>query len=203
MRYGCLSTLSNVPSPKKNAELLAVSIDQLQSLDKTYRHRISCLGLRMTGNCSEAEDLTQEAFLRLFHNFEIFCRESSFYTRLRRLAIRVVLPRIQKPSWRSQTSPDALVSADTSGKSSSGIEFGCVDGGLRAALARTDLQRVLDRLPPGFRTALSLHGVEDYGHGQISRLMSRTIGTAKSQLHQARSRICGFYGAYERSELVA
>lgn len=203
MQYGCPSVLSNVASLGKEVELLAVSLDQFGNIYATYRTRIYCLCLRMTGNNAEAEDLTQEAFLRLFHKLDTFRHESSFYTWLRRIAINVVLLRFQKPSYCRETSLDTLAAPNISDKSSPEIEVSCVDCNLGAVLVRIDLQRALDRLPPGFRKVLILHDVEGYGHGEISQLMGCTIGTSKSQLHKARSRMRGLLGAYRRGELVA
>ncbi len=203
MGFECSSLLDNQLSIGAEFEFLAVSLEQFGNIYATYRPKIYCLCLRMTGNCAEAEDLTQEAFLRLFHKFDTFRHESSFYTWLRRLAINVVLLRFQKPSWRRESSLDALAKPRTFEDSSPGMEFGCIDCRLQAVMARVDLQRALKRLPPGFRTVLILHDVEGYCHGEISQLMGCSIGTSKSQLHKARSKMRGYLSGYGNRGLAA
>ena len=58
--------------------------------------RIYALCLRMVGNLTEAEDLTQEAFLRVFRKIQTFRGESAFSTWLHRLAFNVVLMHLRK-----------------------------------------------------------------------------------------------------------
>lgn len=203
MEYRCASSPNNSPDTRGDAELATLPPEQFGGLYATYRPRIYCLCLRMTGNYSEAEDLTEDSFLRLFHKFGSFRQESSLYTWLRRLTINVVLLRFQKPGWHRETSLEGL--AEPNGPAGEGRrrEFGCVDCDLQAVLERIDLERALNRLPPGFRTVLIMHDIEGYGHGEISRLMGCSVGTSKSQLHKARTKMRGFLGGYRRGELVA
>lgn len=203
MQFGSPPVRLKTKNLGKEVELVAISLDQFGGIYSAYRPRIYCLCVHMTGNCAEAEDLTQEAFLRLFHKLNTFRGESSFYRWLRRLAINVALLRFQKPSWRRGTSLDGMDAPNPRGESSPGIKFGCVDCNLEAVVERVDVQRALDRLPRGFKTVLILHDVEGFGHREISQLMGCTIGTSQSQLDKVRSRMRGFLGAYRRSELVA
>jgi RNA polymerase sigma-70 factor (ECF subfamily) len=51
---------------------------------------------------------------------------------------------------------------------------------------RIDLEQAIARLPVGYRHVLVLHDIEGYTHEEISRLLSITVGTSKSQLFHAR-----------------
>src|SRR5215469_7759826 len=62
-----------------------------ESLYRSHSRRVYGLCLRMTGNESEGEELTQEAFLQLFRKIHTFRGESSFATWLHRLTVNVVL----------------------------------------------------------------------------------------------------------------
>lgn len=203
MEYGWASFPSNSVSTMEDVELFTFSPEHLGSLYATYRSRIYCLCLRMTGNYAEAEDLTEDTFLRLFRKLGSFRHESSFYTWLRRLTVNVVLLRFQKPGWHRETSLEGLAEPNGLTGEAPGREFGCVDCDLQAVLERIDLERAIDRLPPGFRRVLVLHDIEGYGHGEISRLMGCSVGTSKSQLHKARTKMRGFLGGYRRGELAA
>jgi len=165
--------------------------EELGRLYTAYRSRVYFICLRMTGNHDEAEDLTQETFLRLLQKIDTFRHESSFYTWLRRLAINVVLLRFERPSWRRETSLDALASPDASSDSSFGMQFGTTDRDLMAVPERIDLERALDRMPPGFKAVLEMHDVKGYGHEEISQRMRASVGTSKSQLHKARAKMRG------------
>ena len=65
--------------------------DAFAALFKTYNRRIYCLCLRMTGSHAQAEDLTQEVFLKLFRKILTFRGEAAFSTWLHRLAVNEVL----------------------------------------------------------------------------------------------------------------
>src|SRR6266699_4520135 len=65
-------------------------------LYKLYSRRVYALSLRMLGNTSEAEDLTQEAFLQLFRKIHTFRGESAFSTWLYRVCANVVLMWLRK-----------------------------------------------------------------------------------------------------------
>lgn len=80
------------------------------ALFEAHKRRVYFLCLRMTGAPDEAEDLTQEAFLRAFRKISTFRGEAAFFTWLHRLAVNVVLMHLRKRRL-SQVSLDA---ADTS-----------------------------------------------------------------------------------------
>ena len=61
-----------------------------------HKRRVFSLCLRMTGNYTEAEDFTQEAFLQLYRKIGSFRGESAFSTWLHRLSVNIVLMRFRK-----------------------------------------------------------------------------------------------------------
>ena len=160
--------------------------DEFEDLYITYRSRVWALCLRMTGNPDDAEDLTQETFIRMFQKLSTFRGESAFCTWLRHIAINVVLQRFQKASWRHETPMEEVTSSDPISGCSHKVEFGKADARLLEAIDRIRLQQAINKLPPGFRSVLILHDIEGYEHVEISELMGCSVGTSKSQLHKAR-----------------
>jgi RNA polymerase sigma-70 factor, ECF subfamily len=164
-------------------------IEEFESLYKTYSLPIYCLCLRMTGNRDDAEDLTQETFVRLFQKHATFRGESAFYTWLRRLAINVVLLGFDKAYRRRETSLEELAEPNPLSGGPARCEFGALDSELQSAVERVCLERAIEQLPRGFRNILVLHDVEGYEHSEISLRNGCTVGTSKSQLHKARLRM--------------
>ena len=127
----------------------------------------------MTGNASEAEDCTQDAFVQAWKKMAKFRGDSAFATWLHRIAVNTVLGRIRK-SKREQdriqavadTSPSPLSTADT--------------GELR------DLSEAIDRLPAGARHVFVLHAVYGYSHNEAGDMLGIAPGTSKAQMHRAR-----------------
>jgi RNA polymerase sigma-70 factor, ECF subfamily len=164
----------------------APTLDDFEHIYATYNARVYYLCLRMTGNADDAEDLSQEAFLRLIQRMGTFRGESAFYTWLRRLAINVVLLRFQSASWRREISLEGLTDPDVAFGSPRPRELASVDLKLLGAIDRICLERAIDQLPAGFKAVFILHDIEGYEHTEISRLLGCSVGTSKSQLHKAR-----------------
>jgi len=60
---------------------------------------------------------------------------------------------------------------------------------LSGAVDRVNLERSVEKLPPGYRTVFLLHDVQGYEHNEIADIMGCSVGNSKSQLHKARTRL--------------
>ncbi len=153
-----------------------------EELFRLYRRLVYSLCLRMTQDVSEAEDVTQEVFVLLFRKIGGFRGEANFTTWLHRLTVNQVLMRFRKNKSRRE---DALEEEEirphesvrpTSPKASQLID-------------RITLENALAQLPPGYRAAFILHDIEGYEHEEVARLLGCAVGTSKSQLHKARTKL--------------
>lgn len=184
-------------SPQKPAAPAAVTETQLiaraqqgdedafAALFEAHKRRVYSLCLRMLGNPTEAEDLTQEAFLQLFRKISTFRGESAFSTWLHRLSVNVVLMHLRKKGL-NQISLD-----ETENSQGEPIkrDYGDDDRRLVGSIDRIGLNRAIAELPPGYRTVFILHDVEGYEHNEIAEIMNCSIGNSKSQLHKARLKL--------------
>lgn len=68
-------------------------------------------------------------------------------------------------------------------------DYGADDLQLSGSIDRLQLQRAVDRLPPGYRTVFVLHDVEGFEHNEIAGMVGCSIGNSKSQLHKARMKL--------------
>jgi len=157
-------------------------------LYKLHGPRVYALCLRMVRVATEAEDLTQEAFLLLLRKIHTFRGESAFSTWLHRLVVNVVLMRLRKKSLPT-VSIEATQNPDDENTLSSGIELGAPDLSLEGLMDRINLERCIKRLPAGFRNIFVLHDIQGYRHREIANLLGRSVGDSKSQLHKARKRL--------------
>jgi len=168
------------PTPSdRNDDLVTRAVDgDSDAFEELYRQtvaRVYGLCLRMCGNTSQAEELTQEAFVRAWQKLASFRGDSAFSTWMHRLAVNVVLGH-QRSSGRRQTR-----------ESTAGEEW-YGDGSTRAVppVAAVDLERAVAALPTGARTVFVLHDVEGYKHTEIAELTGVAVGTSKAQLSRAR-----------------
>ncbi len=131
------------------------------------------LCLRMTGNASEAEDCTQEAFIQAWRMLERFRGDSAFSTWMHRVAVNTVLGRMRKERReqdRLKAVSDMQVQEQTSGDSAN----------------MEDLQQAVDQLPSGARHVFVLHAVYGYSHEETGDMLGIASGTSKAQLHRAK-----------------
>jgi len=161
----------------------AHAFEQLYGL---HSRRVYSLCLRMAGDPTEAEDLTQEAFLQLFRKVHTFRGESSFSTWLHRLTVNVVLMRIRKKR-HLEKSLDAMFEPEEESKVP--VEFGAPDLRLSGMLDHLNLDRAIDQLPEGYKEMFILHDVQGYEHKEIAAILGCSIGNSKSQLFKARLRL--------------
>jgi len=149
-----------------------------EQLYERHNRRVYSLCLRMTQNVSEAEDLAQEVFIQLFRKIGSFRGDSSLSTWLHSIGVSVALNGLRKTKrQRNREAP---------------MEEGLMVGSTRAE-AEPDLKerlaRAIDSLADKYRTVFVMHDVEGYTHEEISGTLNIPVGTSKSHLFQARSKL--------------
>lgn len=144
-----------------------------EALYRLHVDKIYGLCLRMTGNVSEAEDCTQEAFIQAWNKMAKFRGDSAFATWLHRIAVNTVLGRIRK-SKREQDRIQAVTDAEPPRVATGDT------GELR------DLAEAIDRLPERARHVFVLNAVYGYSHDEAAGMLGIAAGTSKAQLHRAR-----------------
>jgi RNA polymerase sigma-70 factor, ECF subfamily len=156
-------------------------------LYQLHSRRVYALCLRMVSNPSDAEDLAQEAFLQLFRKIGTFRGESAFSTWLHRLTVNVVLMRLRKKALPVDSLEETIDPDDES--SGPKRDVGAPDLRLSGAVDRVNLERSVEKLPPGYKTVFVLHDIQGYEHNEIADIMDCSVGNSKSQLHKARTRL--------------
>ena len=140
----------------------------------------------MLGNVSEAEDMTQEAFLHLFRKLGSFRGESAFSTWLHRLTVNLVLMHLRKKGLNLVSLEETI---NPSEEDAPKRDFGSRDPILTGSVDRVALERAVASLPPGYRMVFVLHDVEGFEHNEIATMLDCSTGNSKSQLHKARLKL--------------
>lgn len=136
--------------------------------------RIHALCLRICGDASRAEDLTQDVYVRAWRKLSLFRGESAFSSWLYRLAINVVYSELRRQRSRGVFEP--LPESDGPGELQS-PPADPVDTLL--------VEQAIAGLPPGARAVLVLHHLVGLQHSEIARHLGIAVGTSKAQLHRA------------------
>jgi RNA polymerase sigma-70 factor (ECF subfamily) len=157
-------------------------IEAFGELFRLHRRLVYGLSLRMTQDVAEAEDITQEVFVLLFRKIGGFRGEANFTTWLHRLTVNQVLMRFRKnKSRREDALEDEALETHESLRPTSPRASQLID--------RITLESAIAQLPPGYRAAFILHDVEGYEHEEVARILGCAVGTSKSQLHKARTKL--------------
>ena len=170
-----------VPHSMDNRDDEARWIQKAQAADpvafeKLYRanvDKVYGLCLRMTGNTSEAEDCTQDAFIQAWNKLDKFRGDSAFGTWLHRVAVNVVLGRMRK-SRREQDRIRAV------------SEVAPVRETMPDQGELQDLEQAINELPSGARHVFVLNAVYGYSHVETGDMLGIAEGTSKAQLSRAR-----------------
>jgi RNA polymerase sigma-70 factor, ECF subfamily len=153
-----------------------------EELYRQHAGRLYNLAFRMAGSAQEAEDLLQDVFLQAHRKLASFRGESSLATWLYRLAMNQCLDHLrtrQVRMGRVTESIDGEQAAEPVARTPA----------VPAAISRMDLERAIARLPEGCRATFLLHDVEGFEHQEIAQILGIAVGTSKSQVHKARTKL--------------
>lgn len=151
---------------------------EVEAFEELYRQnagRVYALCLRMTRDATQAEDLSQEAFVRAWRKLNSFRGDSAFSTWLHRLTVNLVLTHLRSHARRAER---VVYTDDIASVDKRGVE--------PVAGKRADLEAAIAKLPEGARQVFVLYEIEGYRHNEIGEIMGIATGTSKAQLHRAR-----------------
>ena len=155
-----------------------------------YQRRLGRLISRFVRDAAEAEDVTQEAFIKAYRALPSFRGESAFYTWLYRIGINTAKNHLVSLGRRPPTSTqfDAEESENFEG-SDLLQEVSTPENELMSKEVAVVVNDTLQKLPEDLRTALTLREIEGLSYEEIAEIMGCPIGTVRSRIFRARETI--------------
>jgi RNA polymerase sigma-70 factor, ECF subfamily len=147
----------------------------MEALYHRFKRRVFSLVARIAG-AHEAEEISQEVFVRIYRGLPRFRGESQLSTWIYRLAVNAALSHVERRPRRAE-GEEALA------------QIPAREGPRSDPYLAARLERALVALPPGYRAVLVLHDVEGLAHEEIAEILGCRVGTSKSQLHKARGKM--------------
>lgn len=145
-----------------------------------YQGPVFNLAYRMLGNTVEAEDATQETFIRMYSKLHTYQPDHKLSSWVFSIASHYCIDRLRRRrgEWISlDEEPVAMmVPSRTPGPEESA----------QRAEVRDEVQRLVDRLAPAYRVPLILRYWHDLSYAEIADVMGLTVQAVKSRLHRAR-----------------
>jgi RNA polymerase sigma-70 factor (ECF subfamily) len=159
-----------------------------------YKGKIYNYLYRMTGNADDAEDLTQEVFVRMYTNIGSFRAEASLSTWLFRIAGNLCVDAFRR--GKKERGVVHSLDAPLAGSDDDGDGVAATrdvpdwthepDTLFRRKELGTHIQTALQKLPPKLRSAVVLHDVEGLAYEEIAQAEGIPLGTVKSRIFNAR-----------------
>ena len=149
---------------------------------REHSARVYRLAYRLTGNRQDAEDLTQETFVRVFRSLSSYT-PGTFEGWLHRITTNLFLDQVRrKQRIRMEAMGDDVgqYPARAEAQPERGFEHANLDH---------DVQRALDALSPEYRAAVVLCDIEGLSYEEIAVTLGIKLGTVRSRIHRARSQL--------------
>lgn len=136
--------------------------------------KVFAICLRYADNYQTAEDLLQEGFIKIFKNIKMYRGDGSFEGWAKRIVVNTAIEH-----YRKQARMYPIVNLEA-------VDYSLRVDYLGDTLELQDIQKLIQKLSPGYRTVFNLYVVEGYSHKEICELLDISEGTSKSQLARAR-----------------
>jgi RNA polymerase sigma-70 factor (ECF subfamily) len=158
-----------------------------EELVRVHTRRVYSVCFRFTGADSEAQDLTQEVFLRVFRSLKSFrVGEGSFGVWLNRLTRNLLIDHYRRT--KQERSTDSLEEQLPRIEESTAIASR-TDGMLAGREASELLQGALQKLSPELRETVILRDIEELEYREIAQVLQVPEGTVKSRLNRGRAEL--------------
>jgi len=160
-----------------------------QLIQRTQRQAYN-MAYRMTGNRDDAEDLTQEAYLRAYRSFATYNRQLPFESWFFRILSNLFIDLMRRRPKQKPLSLDQPMGEEESEENlllQIADESANPERDLLERVLDERLQQALLALPEVFRVAVLLCDVEGKSYEEIAQVMGSSIGTVRSRIHRGRT----------------
>jgi RNA polymerase sigma-70 factor (ECF subfamily) len=179
------------------AQVLDGDAAAFETLVRRHQERIYATVYHMTSNHEDANDLTQETFIKAYQALKSFKGGSSFFTWLYRIAVNKTLNYLKQRRNRVQMSLNDL---DSQVEHDRDLVALISDKTPRREAVLTELQEKLNaammKLSEDHRLVVALHDVQGMPHEEIAEIMNCNIGTVRSRLFYARQQLQAHLSEY-------
>ncbi|MFC2171678.1 RNA polymerase sigma factor [Acidobacteriota bacterium] len=163
---------------------LAGSNDAWHKIVKRYERRVFCIAYQFVGRYEEAEDLTQELFLKIFSSLDRFKEDGNFPRWLMKIARNLCIDHYRRRKKEMElvvaNGEEALLPADAKADPY---------GRARRKEKREILREALNQLPPDLKTAVVMRDIQGYSYKEIAAGLKVPEGTVKSRINRGRTEL--------------
>lgn len=157
-------------------------------LVRRFNKKVYGVAFRMMGNHPDADDVTQEAFIRIYKNRKSIKSVNLFSCLLMKIATNYAIDLIRKKKNRFVAIDDESTTTNSLKAQLRDVRLG-PDQRIENKQLMDQIQQAVDMLPPRQKTAIILHDIEGYSKPEIADIMECPQATVRSNLHIARTKV--------------
>ena len=166
-------------------------------LIRRYQERIYATVYHMTSNHEDANDLTQETFIKAYRALKLFKGDSSFYTWIYRIAVNKTINFFKQRKNRMHMSLDDMdLNAEHDPDLLSLMSEKTPERDLNLAELQNKLNEAMQRLSEQHRMVVTLYDIQGVSHEEIGKMMNCNVGTVRSRLFYARQQLQAYLSDY-------
>lgn len=197
------TTVESVPGPDDLTLVRRAQggdADAYDELVRRYQRQIYGVTYHMTSHHEDANDLTQEAFVKAWQALKSFKGDSSFFTWIYRIAVNRTLNHLKSRKFREGKHAMSLNDLDVEAENHPDLVALVSDKTPRRAAALEELKGKLNaaiqRLSENHRTVVTLHDVQGLAHDEIAKILDCNTQTVRTRLFYARQQLQGILSDY-------
>lgn len=160
-----------------------------KELVDTYKDMVYKVCFNFLRNNEEAEDITQEVFLTIYKNINIFKKESRLSTWIYRIAVNKSLNYIRKNKKVKIFSIFKRDKNSSEEKETDLTSQVTADEHMLTAERSSIIKKALGALPDNQRTAFTLHNIEGFTYEEIAGIMECSVSAVESRIHRAKTKL--------------
>ena len=164
---------------------LAGDQDAWSQIVRQHWRKVFNIAYKFTGKHDEAEDLTQDVFLKIFKSLNTFDRRANFQTWLVSVSRNLCIDHYRSVRKERETIDRDVDAGELSPASSTKSPFAALEQRDRVEL----LKKALDQLPPTLRSAVLLRDIQELSYQEIADRLRLPEGTVKSRINRGRTEL--------------
>jgi RNA polymerase sigma factor (sigma-70 family) len=188
------SWLINLTGLKTDEELISGCLKGSEACHTALYHRYSsrlyAVCLRYARNKSDAPDILQDGFVKIFKSLSQYTGNGSFEGWMRRVMVNTALRHYQRQRYQFEHNGYEVMPE-------SSIDATVIDG-----LSAEDLMIIIDKLPPGYKDVFNLVAIDGFSHKEAADLLEIGESSSRSQLTKARIYLCNLLETTEYAQFA-
>ncbi|WP_025028897.1 RNA polymerase sigma factor SigW [Caldalkalibacillus mannanilyticus] len=167
-------------------QALAGDRQAFEEIVELYKNKIFQVAYRMLGNRTEAEDIGQETFLRVYANLSRYDQTHKFSTWIYRIATNLCIDRLRKRQITYSLDQEVAATEGLDMYSQIADKAKGPEAEVMTIELQNEVQQAIDQLPIKYKSIMILRYIEDLSLQEISEIIDLPVTTIKTRIHRGR-----------------